>query len=244
MLAIDNLTKRYDGPELVLKGINLEIEPGEFVAILGTSGAGKSTLIRCINRLIEPTSGRIFWNDKEINELDKEGLRKYRRNVGMIFQEYNLIERLSVMTNVLTGRFGYLDNLRLIFQRFSKKDKALAANALTRVGLTDYQDNKVRDLSGGQRQRIGIARALTQSPQLILGDEPVSSLDPVTSDKIMGLLKEINLKDKITMLITMHNVEIAKEYADRVIGIANGQVVCDTGPENLTDEILKRIYLG
>ncbi|MCK8816106.1 phosphonate ABC transporter ATP-binding protein [Natroniella sulfidigena] len=243
MLAIESLAKRYSKKEdYVLKDINLEVKQGEFVVILGTSGAGKSTLIRCINRLIEPNSGQLYWYEKNIRKLKKNDLRRYRRDVGMIFQEYNLIERLSVLTNVLVGRFGYLNYLKILLQNYSEGEIKLAQEALARVGLAGYETAKVRDLSGGQRQRVGIARALTQEPRLILGDEPVSSLDPVTAEKIMSLLTEINQKQKITMLISIHNVELAKSFANRIIGIKHGKIVYNDSPDNLNKKMLERIY--
>lgn len=243
MLEIKHLEKRYEkNGRPALEDISLTIEKGEFITILGLSGAGKSTLIRCINRLIDPSSGTIEYNGTQILELNGRGLRAYRRSIGMIFQSFNLIDRLSTLTNVLVGRLGYNSPLTASFFQFSQAEKTEAYQALERVGLKEMADRRVSNLSGGQRQRVAIARALLQHPDLILGDEPVASLDPITAKSIMKLLKEINEEDKITMMINLHDVELAKKFATRIIGIANGHVVFNGPPDELREEDLLKIY--
>lgn len=242
-LQLKNLTKQYNkGETLALDKVNLEINKGEFIAILGLSGSGKSTLIRCVNKLIDNTSGHIYFQGKDVTALKGEALRLYRRNIGMIFQQYNLIPRMDVLTNVLAGRFGYLSLGQILLKRFPKKDISMAQEALKKVGLESFTSRKVKTLSGGQQQRVGIARALIQQPQIILGDEPVSSLDPVTSKEVMGILKEINERENITMVINLHSVELAKAFAKRIIGIKDGQIVFEGTPSELNDEEINRIY--
>ncbi|WP_026478077.1 phosphonate ABC transporter ATP-binding protein [Alkaliphilus transvaalensis] len=244
-LQLRELSKQYDKNEaFALNNINLKVEEGEFIAVLGLSGSGKSTLIRCINKLINPTSGEVIFENREITKLKGEHLRIYRRNIGMIFQQNNLIPRMNVLTNVLVGRFGNLSLSQIIFKKFPKKDLLLAEEALEKVGLTHYAKRHIKTLSGGQQQRVGIARALIQQPKMILGDEPVSSLDPVTAQEVMSLLKEINLRDQITMIINLHSVELAKLYAKRVIGINQGSVVFDGPPEKLGEKEITQIYKG
>jgi phosphonate transport system ATP-binding protein len=243
MLEIKQLQKQYKKSSIpALHNVNFTIDQGEFVAILGLSGAGKSTLIRCINRLVEPTSGDVIWNGENILQYKGEKLRKYRSSIGMIFQSFNLIERLSTLTNVLVGHLGSTPLFRALFFQFTKEEKARAMLALERVGLKDLEDKRVSQLSGGQRQRVAIARALVQNPKIILGDEPVASLDPNTSASVMSLLKEINKQDRITMIINLHDVKLAKEFADRIIGIAGGEVVFDGKPDELTQQDLENIY--
>ncbi|WP_246939595.1 phosphonate ABC transporter ATP-binding protein [Bacillus pinisoli] len=243
MLEIKELGKKYPkATNSALKKISFTIEQGEFVAVLGLSGAGKSTLIRCINRLVDPTSGDIIWNGVSILSYRGESLRKYRSSIGMIFQSFNLIERMSTITNVLVGFLGAIPLWRGLFFQFSKEEKRQALHALERVGLREFADRRVSKLSGGQRQRVAIARSLVQKPKIILGDEPVASLDPNTSTQVMSLLREINEQDQITMMINLHDVKLAKEFATRIIGIANGEVVFDGKPDELTQEDLENIY--
>ncbi|ABR47528.1 phosphonate ABC transporter, ATPase subunit [Alkaliphilus metalliredigens QYMF] len=242
-LAIKNLSKQYTkGEVFALDNVNLHVEKGEFVAILGLSGSGKSTLIRCINRLIDASQGEICFEEKEIMSLTGESLRLYRRNLAMIFQQYNLIPRMDVLTNVLTGRFGYLSQLYIIFKRFPPECIVKAEESLEKVGLVGFSKRPIKSLSGGQQQRVGIARALIQQPQIILGDEPVSSLDPVTAKEVMGLLQKINEQDKITMIINLHSVELAKIYGKRIIGINQGKIVFDGSPEELCESKINTIY--
>jgi phosphonate transport system ATP-binding protein len=243
MLEVKHLQKQYKKTSSpALHNVDFSIEQGEFVAVLGLSGAGKSTLIRCINRLVEPTSGDVLWNGESILTYKGENLRKYRSSIGMIFQSFNLIERLSTLTNVLVGNLGSIPLGRALFFNFTKTEKEKALLALERVGLKELAEKRVSELSGGQRQRVAIARALVQNPKIILGDEPVASLDPNTSVSVMSLLKEINQQDGITMIINLHDVKLAKEFATRIIGIANGEVVFDGEPAYLTQKDLENIY--
>ncbi|AOY76145.1 phosphonate ABC transporter ATP-binding protein [Clostridium formicaceticum] len=242
-LIIENLKKHYDKKEtFALNNINLDIHQGEFISILGLSGSGKSTFIRCINRLIDPTEGKIYFEGQEITKLKGEALRLYRRNLAMIFQHYNLIPRMKVLTNVLVGRFGYLSPLQILFKKFPQEDLLKAKEALKKVGLSSFVERPIKTLSGGQQQRVGIARALIQEPKIILGDEPVSSLDPVTAKEVMLLLKEINEKEKITMIINLHSVELAKVFSKRIIGLNGGNIVFDGPPSALDEAEINRIY--
>ncbi len=243
LLQLENLSKQYVKDEVfALKNINLSIKEGEFISVLGLSGSGKSTFIRCINRLINPTEGKVFFEEKEVTSLEGEPLRLYRRNIGMIFQQYNLVPRTDVLTNVLIGRFGNLSVAEILFKKYPKEDIKLAEEALNQVGLSKYTNRQVKTLSGGQQQRVGIARALVQQPKIILGDEPVSSLDPVTAKEVMSLLREINKSKNITMIINLHSVELAKSFSERIIGINTGKIVFDGKPENLDENEINNIY--
>jgi phosphonate transport system ATP-binding protein len=244
MLQLINVTKQYaKAKQPAIENISLTIQPGEFVGVLGRSGAGKSTLIRCINQLVRPTSGQIIWNDKNITTVPKRELLKVRCDMGMIFQNFNLIERLDVLTNVIVGRFCTIPLWRGIFGTFPQKDIDTAMEALGRVGLSHLAHRRVEELSGGQQQRVAIARVLMQKPKLILGDEPVASLDPITSVQIMNFLKEIHDLEKTTTIVNLHDVELAKKYSTRIIGIARGSVVFDGPPNQLTEEALHQIYI-
>jgi len=243
LLQVDRLKKQYaKSATPALEDISFFVEQGEFIVILGLSGAGKSTLIRCLNLLISPTQGNIRWQGEDVSKINGRALNHYRRSVGMIFQTFNLLGRLSALTNVLVGRLGYMPLWRALLFWYDKKDIEVAEEALERVSLSHVKNQRADELSGGQRQRVAIARALVQKPSLILGDEPVASLDPLTSRSIMDLLQMINQKDQITMMINLHDVELAKEYATRVIGISKGKVVFDGPPEQLTQWELERIY--
>ncbi|RKD24038.1 phosphonate ABC transporter ATP-binding protein [Ammoniphilus oxalaticus] len=243
LLQVDRLKKKYaKSTSPALKDISFSVAEGEFIAILGLSGAGKSTLIRCINRLITPTQGTIRWLGKDITIASGKDLTMYRRSIGMIFQTFNLVGRLSVLTNVLVGRLGYMPVWRAFLFRYKTSDIKAAEHALERVGLFHVRDKRADQLSGGQQQRVAIARALVQQPILMLGDEPVASLDPMTSKSIMDILQMINRKDKITMMVNLHDVELAKQYATRVLGISRGKIVFDGPPEKLTYEELNNIY--
>jgi phosphonate transport system ATP-binding protein len=241
-LQIKNLVKAYQRDKPVLKGINLTVQGAGLTAIIGPSGTGKSTLIRCINRLVEPTSGQILLGSLDLTQLSGSALRHGRRAIGMVFQEYNLVERLSVMENLLTGRLGYTSAWAAWRRKFAQSDIDAAFDLLNTVGLGDFASRRADALSGGQRQRVGIARALMQQPQLMLADEPTSSLDPKTSIEIMELLREQGLAKKIPVLVNMHDVELAKKFADRIVGMAGGQVVFDGPPEQLQKDDLERIY--
>ena len=242
MLRLVDLVKRYRTGDLALKGINLEVPDGQVMALIGPSGAGKSTLIRCINRLVEPTSGQVFLNDVEINALGQASIRRARRTMGMIFQEYALVERLSVMENVLSGRLGYVGFWRSFLRKFPQSDIDEAFRLLARVGLDDMVDKRADELSGGQRQRVGICRALMQNPALLLVDEPTASLDPKTSRQIMRLICELCAERNLSAIINIHDVQLAQMFAERIVGLRLGEVVYDGTPDKLTPEVLTEIY--
>ena len=242
MLKLSALTKRYDTGDLALNQVNLEIPDAQVLALIGPSGAGKSTLIRCVNRLVEPTSGNATLNDVNLTKLSSRALRKSRRKMGMIFQEYALVERLTVMENVLSGRLGYVGFWRSYFRKFPKDDIKEAFRLLDRVGLLEMADKRADELSGGQRQRVGICRALIQDPDLLLVDEPTASLDPKTSRQIMRLINELCSERGLTAIINIHDVLLAQMFAQRIVGLANGEVVYDGKPEGLTPEVLTQIY--
>ena len=242
MLKLSALTKRYDTGDLALNQVDLEIPDAQVLALIGPSGAGKSTLIRCVNRLVEPTSGTATLNDINLTKLSSRALRKSRRKMGMIFQEYALVERLTVMENVLSGRLGYVGFWRSYFRKFPKNDIKEAFRLLDRVGLLEMADKRADELSGGQRQRVGICRALIQDPDLLLVDEPTASLDPKTSRQIMRLINELCSERGLTAIINIHDVLLAQMFAQRIVGLANGEVVYDGKPEGLTPEVLTQIY--
>ena len=242
MLKLSALTKRYDTGDLALNQVDLEIPDAQVLALIGPSGAGKSTLIRCVNRLVEPTSGSANLNDINLTKLSSRALRKSRRKMGMIFQEYALVERLTVMENVLSGRLGYVGFWRSYFRKFPKDDIKEAFRLLDRVGLLEMADKRADELSGGQRQRVGICRALIQDPDLLLVDEPTASLDPKTSRQIMRLINELCSERGLTAIINIHDVLLAQMFAQRIVGLANGEVVYDGKPEGLTPEVLTQIY--
>jgi len=243
-LSIEHLCKEYVAGKPVLKDISLAIADTSITAIIGPSGTGKSTLLRCINRLIEPTGGAIFMDGKDICSFSGSALRSARRQIGMIFQEFNLVDRLSVMENVLCGRLGYVSPLMAWLRRFPKEDIDAAFDLLDIVGLTDFVTTRADNLSGGQRQRVGIARALMQQPKIILADEPTASLDPKTSVEIMEMLASICKERSVPVLINMHDVNLAKRFAHRMIGMSEGVVVFDGPPADLLDEHLQIIYGG
>jgi phosphonate transport system ATP-binding protein len=242
MLRIKGLTKRYQTGDLALRGIEFDLPDGQVTALIGPSGAGKSTVIRCINRLVEPTAGTVTLNDAVITGLGRGELRRARRRMGMIFQEYALVERLTVMENVLTGRLGYVGFWRSWFRRFPQADIDEAFRLLARVGLDDMADKRADELSGGQRQRVGVCRALIQDPELLLVDEPTASLDPKTSRQIMRLIKELCAERRLAAIINIHDVMLAQMFAERIIGLRQGEIVYDGPPAGLTAETLTRIY--
>lgn len=242
MLDIQHLSKSYKKGELILKEVSFTLPKGQIVGLIGPSGAGKSTLIRCINRLIEPSSGKIYLGDVELTSLSSSALRAQRRHIGMIFQEYALVERLSVMENVLSGRLGYLPFWRTFFRKFPSTDITNAFRYLERVGLLEHANKRADQLSGGQRQRVGIARALAQEPELLLVDEPTASLDPKTSRQIMRLLVEICRERSLPAIINIHDVPLAQAFVDRIIGLRAGEVVFDGKPDELSESVLSSIY--
>ena len=242
MLRLERLEKRYRTGDLALKGVDLTVPDGQIMALIGPSGAGKSTLIRCINRLVEPTGGKVFLNDLELSALGAGQLRRARRRMGMIFQEYNLVERLSVMENVLSGRLGYVGFWRSYFRRFPQSDVDEAFRLLGRVGLDHMVDKRADELSGGQRQRVGICRALAQDPELLLVDEPTASLDPKTSRQIMRLICELCGERKLSAIINIHDVMLAQMFAQRIVGLKLGEIVYDGPPDGLTADVLTEIY--
>ena len=244
VLSIKNLTKEYKPGIPVLKGIDLEFGEQGMTAIIGSSGTGKSTLVRIINRLVAPSGGSILFKGLELSHNEGRKLREARRRIGMVFQEYNLVERLSVMENLLTGRLGYISPFDAWRRKFPAEDIAYAYRLLDIVGLSDFAHQRADSLSGGQRQRVGIARALMQRPEMLLADEPTSSLDPKTSVEIMELLKSQGVDNRIPVLVNIHDVELAKRFADRIIGMTGGRVVFDGEPDALTSEHLKLIYGG
>lgn len=242
MLTIENLCKTYNTGDKALNNVNLTVQSGETVGLIGPSGAGKSTLIRCINRLVEPSYGKIYLNDTEITGLSRQRLRDVRRKVGMIFQEYALVERLTVIENVLTGRLGYLPFWRTFLRKFPEQDMKKAFLLLERVGLLDHFNKRADKLSGGQRQRVGIARALEQNPELLLVDEPTASLDPKTSRQIMRLIREICAERGLPVIINIHDVLLAQEFTERIVGLRAGEIVFDGRPSELTPSVLTEIY--
>ena len=242
LLAVAGLAKVYPTGKKALGGVDVVIDRPQLVAVIGSSGAGKSTFIRCINRLVEPTAGSVRLNGEDIVALDRKGLRAARRRIGMIFQEYNLVERLSVMQNVLSGRLGYTGLFASLRYRFPPEDIQAAFALLDRVGLDGYHNQRADALSGGQRQRVGIARALMQRPDLLLLDEPTASLDPKTSRQIMRLVRELVAERQTPAIINIHDVALARAHADRIIGMKDGLIVFDAEASALTDAALTRIY--
>ncbi|MGD0728105.1 MAG: phosphonate ABC transporter ATP-binding protein [Spirochaetia bacterium] len=245
MLEVRNLTKVYGDGTVALHDVSFTVNPGDFLVIIGLSGSGKSTLLRCINRLIDPTEGQILWDGMDITAASAEDLRGIRRQIGMVFQQFNLVKRSSVLTNVLTGRLGYVHPGSSLFYRFPARDRELAWKALQRVGITDQARKQARELSGGQQQRVGIARALVQQPRMLLADEPVASLDPVLAHSILGYLEQLNQEDGITVLCSLHYLDLVQRYATNVIGLRGGLLVYrGTGEDirTMSDLQFKEIY--
>ena len=242
MLRLKKLTKTYRTGDKALRAVDLEVPDGQVLALIGPSGAGKSTLIRCINRLVEPTGGEVWLDELEISRLGSGALRRARRQMGMIFQEYALVERLTVMENVLSGRLGYVGFWRSFTRRYPQTDVDEAFRLLDRVGLLHMADKRADELSGGQRQRVGICRALIQHPRLLLVDEPTASLDPKTSRQIMRLICELCAERGLAAIINIHDVALAQMFVSRVVGLRDGAIEFDGPPDDLTAEVLTTIY--
>jgi phosphonate transport system ATP-binding protein len=245
MLEIRNLTKVYDDGTVAVRNVSFDVPDGEFMIVIGLSGSGKSTLLRCINRLIDPTEGEIIWNGKHVETAEGEELRIIRRQIGMVFQQFNLVKRSTVLTNVLSGRLGYVNPWASVLGQFSRQDRDRARQALERVGISDQASKRADELSGGQQQRVGIARALMQEPQMILADEPVASLDPVLAHSILAHLEKLNQEDNITLLCSLHYLDLVQRYATRVIGLRDGEIVYRGSRDQIrrmTDEEFKDIY--
>ena len=240
-LRIKNLKKKFKNT-IAVNGINIEIDEGKIIGIIGRSGAGKSTLLRMINRLVDPTEGSIEFDDIKVSSIKGRALRKWRSECAMIFQQFNLVERLDVLTNVLIGSLGRNYNLLNLFGIFSKEEKINALKNLDRFDLSGIALQKAGTLSGGQQQRVAIARALMQKPRILLADEPISSLDPKNAKRVMDDMLKINREDGITIICNLHSLEVAKKYCDRLIGLSDGKVVFDGSPEELTTEISKELY--
>ncbi len=243
MIKIENLTHMYNNRnEEAVKNINLHIKKGESVVIIGSSGSGKSTFLKCINRLVEPTSGKVFIDGEDIINCKIKKAEKIRGKIGMIFQNFNLVERETVFNNALNGRLRYNRSLKTIFGKFSKEDYDVAEDSIRRVGLSEYKNERVANLSGGQKQRVAIARALSQKPDIMLADEPVSNLDPKLMKEVMDLLKSICVEKGITLVSSLHFLDFAKRYGSRIVGMRNGEIVFDGKPEELTEKDIVDIY--
>ena len=241
MLRIEHLTKIYPNGTVALKDVSFSVEDGEFLVVIGLSGSGKSTLLRCINRLIEPTEGLVVWDDTDVTKASPRDLRRLRRHIGMVFQQFNLVRRSSVMTNVLSGRLGYVNPVLSLLGLWSKADRTRAIEALGQVGIADKAHDRADALSGGQQQRVGIARTLMQEPRLILADEPVASLDPVLSHSILRYLEQLN-KEGITVLCSLHFLDLVHRYATRVIALNAGVKVFEGLPKEIDRAKFKEIY--
>jgi phosphonate transport system ATP-binding protein len=242
MLEIKNLKKIYEGGVLALDDVSFSVQPGEFLAVIGLSGSGKSTLLRCINRLVEPTAGQVIWNGIDVTNANQSELRLIRRKIGMVFQHFNLVTRSQVITNVLSGRLGYVNPAFSLINRFPDEDMEAALKQLDRVGIANQAYKRADELSGGQQQRVGIARAMIQEPEIILADEPVASLDPVLAHSIMQYLEKINQEDGVMVLCSLHFLDLVHRYADRAIALNEGKLMFDGKPETIDDERFKEIY--
>jgi len=242
MLRVENLTKVYPTGTVALKDVSFEVPEGEFMVVIGLSGSGKSTLLRCINRLIEPTSGRIVWDDVDITSANPTELRHIRRQIGMVFQQFNLVKRSKVITNVLSGRLGYVNPWASLLGLWPSSEKERAMKALERVGMPEKANNRADALSGGQQQRVGIARALMQEPRLILADEPVASLDPVLAHTILQYLEALNKTDGATVICSLHFLDLVHRYATRVIALKDGLKVFEGLPKEIDRARFKEIY--
>jgi phosphonate transport system ATP-binding protein len=245
MLEIRHLTKVYNDGTVALKDVSFQVPDGEFLVVIGLSGSGKSTLLRCINRLIDPTEGEILWDGVDLAQLKGDELRKVRRKIGMVFQHFNLVHRSSVLANVLSGRLGYTPQWQSVVGRFSAQDRQKAREALARLGIADQAAKRADELSGGQQQRVGVARALMQEPKMILADEPVASLDPVLAHSILQYLEKLNKEDEITIICSLHYLDLVQRYSTRVIGLRSGEIVYEGSRADIqamTDAQFKDIY--
>jgi phosphonate transport system ATP-binding protein len=244
MIEVTGLRVVLPPATVALDGVDLSVRPGEFVVILGSSGAGKTTFLRALNRLVEPTAGTVRINGRAVTGAPPLELRAMRRQIGMIFQQFNLVRRLSVLDNVLTGRLGYVASLASLAGRFPERDRVLARECLNQVGLAHLAERRADTLSGGEQQRVAIARALAQSPAVILADEPTASLDPALTDSIMGALRRINAERGLTLVVSQHQLATALEYATRIVGFRAGRIVFDGRPVDATPAAVERIYGG
>lgn len=244
LLTVKDISKTYSNGKQALKDVSFSVQKGEFVSVIGPSGAGKSTMLRCINQLVVPDKGEVRFNGIDLMKNNKKQLRKNRCKIGMIFQHYNLVSRLTTIENVLHGRLGYKSSLSGSLGQYTEDEKKQAFRLLKRVGLDKFAYTRCDELSGGQKQRVGIARALMQEPELILCDEPIASLDPKSSKVVMDYLKKITTEMNITCLVNLHQVEVAINYSDRIIGVTDGRIVFDNLPEHLDSEQINEIYLS
>jgi phosphonate transport system ATP-binding protein len=244
MIHIRGLRKVFPPDKVALDGVDLEIAAGEFVMVIGQSGAGKTTLLRCLNRLVEPTAGDVLLNGARVTGASSEALRSVRRQIGVIFQQFNLVKRASVLENVLAGRLGHVPGLPSLLGRFPHKDRDLAMACLRQVGLEEFASRRADTLSGGEQQRVAIARALAQEPKVILADEPTASLDPKLTESIMGILQRINVERRLTLVVSQHMLETALTYGTRIVGLRQGRVIFDGPPGAITPDIVEDIYQG
>ncbi|OGO19817.1 MAG: phosphonate ABC transporter ATP-binding protein [Chloroflexi bacterium RBG_16_48_8] len=242
MLEIKNLTKIYEGGVKALDKVSFNVEKWEFLAVIGLSGSGKSTLLRCINRLVEPTEGQILWNGVDLTKASQDEMRHIRRKIGMVFQQFNLVSRSKVITNVLAGRLGYVNPVMSLFNRFPQEDLKMALKEMDRVGIANQAYKRADELSGGQQQRVGIARAMMQDPEIILADEPVASLDPVLAHSIMQYLEKINSEEGVMVICSLHFLDLVHRYADRAIALNEGKLMFDGSPKDIDDVKFKEIY--
>ena len=242
MLEIRHLTKVYGDGTRALHDVSFTVKDGEFLILIGLSGSGKSTLLRCINRLVEPTEGQIILNGEDITAASPKELRRIRRNIGMIFQQFNLVKRSSVITNALSGRLGYVSSGASLIGHFSREDRERAVANLERVGIREKAYNRADSLSGGQQQRVGIARALMQNPKLMLADEPVASLDPATSHSVLKYLEQLNQQDSITVICALHFLSLARRYGTRIIALKAGEIVFEGLPKDIDGNRFREIY--
>lgn len=242
MLSLENISVLYDGKVLALDDVNLTVEQGEFIGIIGSSGSGKSTLLKTMNLLVRPSKGNVYLDDVDITKLNSRELRNIRKNIGFVFQDYNLIERSSVLDNVLIGRLGYKSSFESLLGIFNDDDYERAATALRQVGLSEKMFERAGQLSGGQKQRVAIAKTLCQRPKIILADEPVASLDISTSQNVMDYFKKVNEKKDMTIMVNLHDVNLAKRYCNRIIALKHGKILFDGKAGDLSDEKLKAIY--